>query len=104
MLVERVFAAGGSVRVQARACGSSAACPGCGALSRRVHSRYERRLLDMAAGGREVLICLTVRRFFCPAGNEVGITSARQGAPQLYSAHFVRWFTCGNMDLTWWRR
>ena len=66
MLVERVFAAGGSVRVQARACGSSAVCPGCGALSWRVHSRYERRLLDMAAGGREVLICLTVRRFFLP--------------------------------------
>jgi hypothetical protein len=34
---------------------------------RRVHSRYERRLLDTAAGGREVLICLTVRRFLCQA-------------------------------------
>ena len=55
------------MRVQARTCGSSAACPGCGAVSRRVHSRYERRLLDTAAGGQEVLICLTVRRFFCPA-------------------------------------
>ena len=36
-------------------------------MSRRVHGRYERRLLDTAAGGREVLICLTVRRFLCPA-------------------------------------
>jgi transposase len=36
-------------------------------VSRRVHGRYERRLLDTAAGGREVLICLTVRRFLCPA-------------------------------------
>jgi transposase len=36
-------------------------------VSRRVHGRYERRLLDTAAGGREVLICLTVRRFLCRA-------------------------------------
>jgi transposase len=35
-------------------------------VSGRVHSRYQRRLLDTAAGGREVVICLTVRRFFCP--------------------------------------
>ena len=66
------------MRVQARACGSSAACPECGAVSRRVHSRYERRLLDMAAGGREVLICLTVRRFFCPVPACAKVTFAEQ--------------------------
>jgi len=55
--------AGRSVRVQARTCGPAAWCPECGAVSRRVHSRYERRLLDTAAVGQEVLICLTVRRF-----------------------------------------
>jgi transposase len=33
--------------------------------SQRVHSRYERRLLDTAAGGQETLIHLRVRRFFC---------------------------------------
>jgi hypothetical protein len=32
-----------------------------------VHGRYERRLLDTAVGGREVMICLTVRRFLCQA-------------------------------------
>jgi transposase len=42
-------------------------CPGCGTVSRRVHDRYERRLLDTAASGREVMICLTVRRFLCRA-------------------------------------
>jgi transposase len=78
VLVERVFAAGGSVRVLARACGSSAVCPGCGAVSRRVHSRYQRRLLDTAAGGREVLICLTVRRFFCPVPACEKVTFAEQ--------------------------
>jgi transposase IS204/IS1001/IS1096/IS1165 family protein len=29
------------------------ACPGCGTLSRRVHSRYRRRLSDTAITGRE---------------------------------------------------
>jgi transposase len=65
--VDGVSLAGRSVRVMARTRSSSAACPECGTGSRRVHSRYERRLLDTAAGGREVVICLTVRRFFCLA-------------------------------------
>jgi transposase len=63
VLVEEVFTAGRSVGVRARACGSSAACPGCGTVSRRVDDRYQRRLLDTASGGREVMICLTIRRF-----------------------------------------
>ena len=65
--VEEVFRVGGSVRVVARAKDSPAACPGCGAVSGRVHSWYVRRLLDTAAGGCEVVICLAVRRFFCLA-------------------------------------
>jgi transposase len=43
-----------------------------------VHSRYERRLLDATAGGSEVLICLAVRRFFCPAGDCAKVTFAEQ--------------------------
>ena len=78
MLVEQVLTAGRSVRVRARTCGSPAACPGCGTVSRRVHSRYERRLLDTAAGGQEVLICLTVRRFLCQAPTCPKVTFAEQ--------------------------
>jgi transposase len=89
VLVERVFTAGRSVRVRARACGSSAACPGCGAVSRRVHSRYERRLLDTAAGSREVMICLSVRRFFCLDPGCAKVTFAEQVAG-LTSAHARR--------------
>jgi transposase len=63
--VERVLAAGKSVRVLAGMRAAQAACPACGVLSGRVHSRYQRRLGDTAAGGREVLIRLQVRRFFC---------------------------------------
>lgn len=47
----------------ARTWSLSVACPECGSESRQVHRRYERRLLDTAAGGRRVVICLTVRRF-----------------------------------------
>ncbi|MFI5719037.1 ISL3 family transposase [Nocardia sp. NPDC051750] len=43
----------------------AAACPGCGMSSRRIHSRYRRRLSDTAITGREVLIRLRVRRLFC---------------------------------------
>jgi transposase len=73
-----VFLAGRSVRVQARTCGPAAACPGCGAVSRRVHSRYERRLLDTAAAGQEMMICLTVRRFLCKAPACPKVTFAEQ--------------------------
>jgi transposase len=34
-------------------------------VSRRVHSSYQRQLADTASGGREVIIDLQVRRFFC---------------------------------------
>lgn len=63
--VDRVFRAGRSVRIVARTRTSEAACPLCGAVSARVHSRYERRVCDLAVSGQEMLIQLTVRRFFC---------------------------------------
>jgi transposase len=52
------------VHVLARTCATQAACPGCGVVSRRVHSSYQRQLADTASGGHEVLIDLQVRRFF----------------------------------------
>ena len=64
--VERVSVEGGAVRVTARSReGTSLSCPDCGALSRRVHSRYQRHLADTAVGGRAVVVDLTVRRLFC---------------------------------------
>jgi transposase len=47
-------------------------------VSRRVHSRYERRLLDTASGGCEVVICLVVRRFRCLAPDCPRATFAEQ--------------------------
>ncbi|HEX6525846.1 MAG TPA: transposase family protein [Streptosporangiaceae bacterium] len=63
--VAGVSRSGGLVRITARATASSASCPGCGPESRRVHSRYERRLPDTAIAGGEVVIILQVRRFPC---------------------------------------
>ena len=67
VIVDAVTAAAGLLLVSARARAPEAACPGCGTVSRRVHSRYCRTLADAAVGGRPVAIALAVRRFFCPA-------------------------------------
>ena len=46
---------------RARTRSPAAGCPACGRQSRRVHSRYERRLSDTAVAGREIVIQLRVR-------------------------------------------
>jgi hypothetical protein len=47
-----------------------------GAVSRRVHSRYERRLLETAVGGCEVVICLSFRRFLCLSPEFAAVTAS----------------------------
>ncbi|MFF4138454.1 transposase family protein [Streptomyces mirabilis] len=42
----------------------STPCPDCGAVSRRVHSRYRPTLADCPVGGRPWVVRPTVRRFF----------------------------------------
>lgn len=64
-MVERVQQVGHGVQIWAHARASALACPKCGRASARVHSRYQRRLADAAAGGRRVVVRLGVRRFFC---------------------------------------
>lgn len=66
--ITRVFDAGRSVRIQASTGDPKADCPACGVASRRVHSRYERRVSDIAVSSRETLIHLQVRRSFCRNG------------------------------------
>ena len=78
LTVERVFMAGRSVRIRARTSGAGSVCPACGVASVRVHSRYERRLADTAAGGQETLVHLLVRRFFCQNDACPRVTFAEQ--------------------------
>ncbi|MEV6985410.1 transposase family protein [Sphaerisporangium sp. NPDC051017] len=54
-----------TVRVEVQTGSRAACCPACATVSRRVHSRYQRRLLGPAIGERETVIHLQVRRFFC---------------------------------------
>jgi transposase len=44
-------------------------CPGCGARSERVHSRYLRRLTDLPLAGRPVRLVVVARRFHCDAAS-----------------------------------
>jgi transposase len=65
VVVEEVTAVAGLLLLVARARAATAACPACGTVSGRVHSRYSRTLADAAIGGRQAVILLTARRFFC---------------------------------------
>jgi transposase len=51
--------------MELRTAGASAVCPDCHTPSRRVHSRYLRKLADLPWQGIPVLIQLQSRRFFC---------------------------------------
>ena len=53
------------MRVVARTLPGTASCPSCGIPSDKVHSRYQRRLADVALAGRRLVIVLSVRRLFC---------------------------------------
>jgi transposase len=63
--VHRMEDAGDAVVISASCRAASACCPRCGTLSSRVHGGYARVVADGAAGGRPVLIALSVRRFRC---------------------------------------
>ena len=65
LAIERLEAGVEEISVVARAPSVAAACPQCGALSRSVHSRYERVLGDLPAHGLRVRLRVQVRRFRC---------------------------------------
>jgi transposase len=65
LIVEEVTDRGTYVLVRARTKGEPVPCPGCGVSSARLHGRYQRLLQDLPAGGRAVLIALSVRRLVC---------------------------------------
>ena len=65
--VDQVWLEGPILHVSARTTGKRARCPCCGCRSRRRHSHYQRTIADLAYGGRQVIIQLQVRRFWCLA-------------------------------------
>ena len=65
LCIGQVRCAAHGVELDARSGSAGAACRACGTWSSRVHSGYGRRIEDSPVGSRPVVICLTVRRFFC---------------------------------------
>ncbi|MBB4935137.1 transposase [Lipingzhangella halophila] len=63
--VEEVACNGATLRIRACPRTVEADCPVCQTVSRRVHSRYLRRMADAPVSGRETLLLLETRRFFC---------------------------------------
>lgn len=57
---------GGPV-LKVRASSETSRCPGCGAASARIHSRYQRRLTDLPISNKPVRIVVLARRFHCDA-------------------------------------
>jgi transposase len=53
--------------ITVRATKSFGVCPSCGAASRRVHSRYRRRVSDLPLAGRSAQLVIIARRFRCDA-------------------------------------
>jgi transposase len=76
--VHRVEDIGHAVVISASCRARQACCPECGSPSARVHGGYSRVVADGAAGGRPVLIILTVRRFRCPDPVCAKVTFAEQ--------------------------
>jgi hypothetical protein len=64
LLVDHVEV-GAGLTITARPGAASAQGPRCADVSSRLHSRYTRTLSDLAVAGRQGVITLSVRRFWC---------------------------------------
>jgi transposase len=53
------------VTITIRAASSTAQCPCCGTISKKIQSRYTRTLRDLPVSGRSAHLIVQVRRFFC---------------------------------------
>lgn len=67
LVVESAYYEDDKAVVVVRASGSVGLCPSCGTVSRRVHSRYRRRVTDLPLSGRIVELLVIARRFRCDA-------------------------------------
>jgi transposase len=65
LLIDDVEIGPDRIVIAARCRAVAGECPACGRQSGRVHSCYERRLLDLPSHGRPVRLRVAVRRFRC---------------------------------------
>ena len=91
----------GAIEMRLKARRASAMCPRCGISSRKVHSRYIRRLADLPWHGVPVVVQLQTRRFFCiePGCLQKVFTELLPGTVARYSrrscrsGEALRWLT-----------
>ncbi|MBG6138465.1 transposase [Longispora fulva] len=65
LVIEDVIDEGARILVLARTPHQMVACPGCGALSERVHGYHVRTVADVPVDGRRVVVRVRVRRLVC---------------------------------------
>lgn len=65
LLIEHVEQTDTQLTVIVISTSTEAVCPGCGHASDHVHSQYQRTVKDVPSGGRQVVLQLRVRKFFC---------------------------------------
>ena len=63
--VESASCDGATTVIIVRPMSGTSPCPGCRARSKRIHSRYQRRLADLPLAGRQVRLVVVARRFRC---------------------------------------
>jgi len=56
-----------TISIQIHATAATAACPRCGTIGSRIHSRYQRTIADGPFGGRALVFKLRVRKWICPS-------------------------------------
>lgn len=65
LLIDQVEQTATSLTVTVVSTRTEAVCPGCGHPSEHIHSQYQRTVRDVPSGGRQVVLRLCVRKFFC---------------------------------------
>ncbi|MEE4423542.1 ISL3 family transposase [Streptomyces bugieae] len=78
-----------AIRIEVCSTATGANCPDCGSRSSGPHSSYQRFPADVPSASRKGLLCVRIRRFFCPDPSCGRRTSAEQ-IPGLTRRH-GRW-------------
>ena len=84
LYVENVDHLGNTLHLFCKSSDSSSVCTYCGYKSKHVHSRYRRDVNDLSILGREVLLTLEVRKFFCKNANCSKKTFAEQPGTEIF--------------------
>jgi transposase len=70
-VVESAFCEADKIAIAVYAVRGFGLCPLCGTVSRRVHSRYRRRVTDLPSSGRSVQLVVIARRFRCVSARNI---------------------------------